>query len=68
MSVQKPRVLVGTVFIQALIDAGLVPEYCQRIVIEAQVGDIVLIHYRAAGDDRLLNVVSALAKDAEVQD
>lgn len=46
----------------ALRDAGLVSEHdrAQRVVIDIQVGSMVVMHVQSVADDRLLSVVSTL--------
>ena len=51
---------------KALHDAGLVPERCCDIIIEAPVGGVVKIHYSAFVGDTLPRVISAFAQSAKV--
>jgi hypothetical protein len=40
-------------FVKALTDAGIVPDYCRRVVIDCQAGHAIMIHYEVFGDERL---------------
>jgi hypothetical protein len=55
---------------ESLHKAGLVPEQCCDIIIEARVGDVVRIHYQAypRKDDlvKMLEVIAAFVSPAKV--
>jgi hypothetical protein len=40
-------------FVTALIDAGIVPDNCKRVVIDCNTGKAIVIHYEVFGDERL---------------
>ncbi len=42
--------------IKALVDAGIVPDNCRRIVIDIPCNDVVTLYYEVFGDERLLDV------------
>lgn len=52
---------------QQLIDAGIVPENCTRVIIDIGLDEILKVYYEAYGDKRILDLdlMSAL-KDVEV--
>lgn len=52
--------LLGKHFVKALIDAGIVPDETTSVVIQANVGEVVMIYVRQIGDERLLNVTHTL--------
>jgi hypothetical protein len=55
-------IILGDVFARALADAGIICQldHVRRIVIDARVGDVVVVHVERLGDSRLLNVVRSL--------
>jgi hypothetical protein len=61
------RAFSGRDFVDSMIAAGIVPENCTKVIIEAEYNNLVTIHYSVLADGRLLNVIPALAKDAEVK-
>ena len=46
-------------FVKALIDAGIVPEQCRRIVIDCEAGSPIKIYFEVYADSRI-NDLSAL--------
>ena len=42
--------------IKALVDAGIVPDNCRRIVIDIPCNDVVTLYYEILGDTRLLDI------------
>lgn len=47
----------GKQFIDALIAAGIVPQNCCHVVIDADMGDAARVYFECIGDERLLGVV-----------
>lgn len=60
--------VLGNRLIQALIDAGIIPDLCCHVVIEAQVDGLVTIDYRGYGDERLVEVLPAEAVVSRAED
>lgn len=58
--------IIGDKFVNACIDAGIIPIGATKVIIEAEYDNAVRIHYACLGDDRLLDVVPALATPAFV--
>jgi len=48
--------IAGREFVKALWDKGLIPERCQRVVIDAT-HDHVLLHYSVYADTRLIEAL-----------
>ena len=61
-----PPIMTNTIQ-QQLIDAGIVPENCTRVIIDIGLDQILKVYYEAYGDKRILDLdlMSAL-KDVEV--
>jgi hypothetical protein len=55
-------VITGNAFIDALLESGIitVDQHVRRVVIEATVDNMVVMHLECYGDTRLLEVVPAL--------
>jgi hypothetical protein len=43
----------GPPFINALVDAGVIPPNCKRIVIDCNTGAMITIHYELFADQRI---------------
>lgn len=56
----KPKLILGDKFVQALTDAGLLPERTLGVVIRATVGEPVEMTYEVFGDERLLDIAGAI--------
>jgi hypothetical protein len=58
----SPKKILGRKFIQALLDAGVVTpgEAVRRVVIDADVNEIVVMYVERFGDERLLQLVPAM--------
>ena len=52
------RIIAGNnpALIKALEDAGILPDNCQRVIIDIAYDGIVKIYYEVLGDERLLNI------------
>ena len=50
------RIITGTELGEMLIDAGIVPDNCLRIIIDINHHQAVTIYYQGVGDERLLEV------------
>ncbi len=50
------KCILGNVLIDKLNELGLLPENCQRIIIDLECNDVAKIYYQCAGDTRLLDV------------
>jgi hypothetical protein len=58
------KLIIGAPFIRALITAGVVPEHCTKVVIEAEVGSVTRLHYSVLGEDELVRVVAPAVVEA----
>ena len=67
MTTQTTVVLSSDLW-KILHDAGLAPDQCTDIIIEARVGQAVKIHYAAFPGDSLPKVIAAFAQQAKVVD
>lgn len=58
----RPAPLTSNDFIQSLIDAGILPADARirHVMIDAKRGNIVEVHIRAYGDERLKPIASTL--------
>lgn len=56
----------GYELVAALRDRGIIPDGCQRVVIEIDADSMVKIHYQVIGERNLLEVVPAIAVPATV--
>ena len=57
-----PMIIVGESFLNALINAGVIHrgDRVRRVVIDAQIGEAVVIHVERLGDTRVLDVAQTL--------
>ncbi len=58
--------------IKALTDAGIIPDLCQRVIIDVRHDDIVKLYYECLGDTRLYDIdfaanLSPLIKEIELE-
>jgi hypothetical protein len=56
----------GGDFIQAFIDAGIVPENCIKLIIEAGARDLLKLHYTVIPSVDIMKVVQDAAPKLEV--
>lgn len=56
------KILLGHRFVQALAAAGIIPDASRvrRVVIDAQVNNVMVMHVELYGDERILDVVPTL--------
>jgi hypothetical protein len=66
----SPKKILGRKFIQALLDAGVVTpgEAVRRVVIDAEVNEVVVMYVERFGDERLLQLVPAMTEVQIKQD
>ena len=55
------RFIAGNDLIRALVESGVVPATVRRVVIDAQVSKVAVIHVELMGDKRLLDIVPVLS-------
>lgn len=60
----ESKVLKGREFIAALIEAGIVPTWTQRVKIEAFANEFVRMEYEVLAETDLLGVVPAIEDEA----
>lgn len=51
-----PKVILGRALLGYLVDAGVVGQYVTRVVIEADVDNVLLLYTSSIGDDRIIGV------------
>ena len=62
------QILRGSDLGKALVEAGMVPENCSKIIIEIDPAKPVILHYCVYGEEDLLRVVIAEVNKARVED
>jgi hypothetical protein len=61
MGYRKIDPVRGFDLMNALHDKGIIPDACQKVIIEIDVDGIVKVHYRVVGERDLLEVVQSVA-------
>lgn len=67
----QPIVGSSPTLIKVMMDAGIVPDHCRRIVLDIAYNNVVKIYYEVLGDNRLLDVdfashIGAMIKEAHM--
>jgi len=53
MSEERPRIVAADAIIRRLVDAGVVPANCRRVVIDLAAGVPATLYFEVLGDTRL---------------
>jgi hypothetical protein len=65
-----PSVALARPLLQQLIDAGIVPQLCQRVIMDLKYDAVVKIYYQGLGSEKLLelDIAANLGPDVKIID
>lgn len=65
---QRPKLIPARDFLKALAAAGIIHDgdHVRRVIIDAEMGSVVVVHVERLGDERLLHIARNLTPSSEV--